>query len=147
MFEKKRGKRFLASVMALVMLLSLAPVGALAAKGGNDNESYVTQDTFNIEGDVTYYALSGESNSGFTEAQLIWENGGYVYLAFTVNYGNSGNGGKQILSATVSSNQLTVGTTLYTNLKFGDDNAISAEGKNRIHCGKLQHIRDRFRTF
>lgn len=33
MFEKKRGKRFLASVMALVMLLSLAPVGALAADG------------------------------------------------------------------------------------------------------------------
>ena len=32
MFEKKRGKRFLASVMALVMLLSLAPVGALAAE-------------------------------------------------------------------------------------------------------------------
>ena len=31
MFEKKNGKRFLASVMALVMLLSLAPVGALAA--------------------------------------------------------------------------------------------------------------------
>ena len=31
MFEKKRGKRFLASVMALVMLLSLTPVGALAA--------------------------------------------------------------------------------------------------------------------
>lgn len=30
MFEKKRGTRFLASVMALVMLLSLAPVGALA---------------------------------------------------------------------------------------------------------------------
>lgn len=33
MFEKKRGKRFLASVMALVMLLSLAPVGALATEG------------------------------------------------------------------------------------------------------------------
>ena len=33
MFEKKRGTRFLASVMALVMLLSLAPVGALAANG------------------------------------------------------------------------------------------------------------------
>lgn len=32
MFEKKNGKRFLASVMALVMLLSLAPVGALAAE-------------------------------------------------------------------------------------------------------------------
>ena len=34
MFEKKRGTRFLASVMALVMLLSLAPVGALAADDG-----------------------------------------------------------------------------------------------------------------
>lgn len=31
MFEKKHGKRFLASVMALVMLLSLAPLGTLAA--------------------------------------------------------------------------------------------------------------------
>ena len=39
MFEKKRGTRFLASVMALVMLLSLAPVGALAygGPGGGDN--------------------------------------------------------------------------------------------------------------
>ena len=96
---------------------------------------------------MTYYALSGESNSGFTEAQLIWENGGYVYLAFTVNYGNSGNGGKQILSATVSSNQLTVGTTLYTNLKFGDDNAISAEGKKQntlwqiaTYTGSIQNL-------
>ncbi len=38
MFEKKRGKRFLASVMALVMLLSLAPVGALAADETPTNE-------------------------------------------------------------------------------------------------------------
>ena len=38
MFEKKRGKRFLASVMALVMLLSLAPVGALAAGETPTNE-------------------------------------------------------------------------------------------------------------
>ena len=36
MFEKKRGKRFLASVMALVMLLSLAPIGTLAASGGGE---------------------------------------------------------------------------------------------------------------
>ena len=40
MFEKKRGKRFLASVMALVMLLSLAPVGALAA----DDETLTTEE-------------------------------------------------------------------------------------------------------
>lgn len=40
MFEKKRGKRFLASVMALVMLLSLAPVGALAA--GSEGETEVS---------------------------------------------------------------------------------------------------------
>ena len=38
MFEKKRGTRFLASVMALVMLLSLAPVGALAADETPTNE-------------------------------------------------------------------------------------------------------------
>ena len=38
MFEKKRGTRFLASVMALVMLLSLAPVGALAADEPPTNE-------------------------------------------------------------------------------------------------------------
>ena len=41
MFEKKRGKRFLASVMALVMLLSLAPVGALAA----DDEPLTTEES------------------------------------------------------------------------------------------------------
>lgn len=39
MFEKKRGKRFLASVMALVMLLSLAPVGALATEGEDSQEN------------------------------------------------------------------------------------------------------------
>ena len=39
MFEKKRGKRFLASVMALVMLLSLAPVGALATDETTTEES------------------------------------------------------------------------------------------------------------
>lgn len=38
MFEKKRGTRFLASVMALVMLLSLAPVGALAADEAPTNK-------------------------------------------------------------------------------------------------------------
>lgn len=38
MFEKKRGTRFLASVMALVMLLSLAPVSALAAGETPTNE-------------------------------------------------------------------------------------------------------------
>lgn len=42
MFEKKRGKRFLASVMALVMLLSLAPVGALAADETPTNEECST---------------------------------------------------------------------------------------------------------
>lgn len=41
MFEKKRGKRFLASVMALVMLLSLAPVGALAVEDEAQNQDVV----------------------------------------------------------------------------------------------------------
>ena len=127
MFEKKRGKRFLASVMALVMLLSLAPVGALAAKGGNDNESYVTQDTFNIKGNVTYYALSGESPNNFTEARYIWEKDNTVYLAFIISYGQGND--KPIQSATASTKQLNVGTILYTNLKFGSEDPISATGK------------------
>ena len=42
MFEKKRGTRFLASVMALVMLLSLAPVGALAVEDEAQNQDVVT---------------------------------------------------------------------------------------------------------
>ena len=42
MFEKKNAKRFLASVMALVMLLSLAPVGALAAGETPTNEECST---------------------------------------------------------------------------------------------------------
>lgn len=41
MFEKKKGKRFLASVMALVMLLSLAPVGALAVEDEEQNQDVV----------------------------------------------------------------------------------------------------------
>ena len=43
MFEKKNGKRFLASVMALVMLLSLAPVGALAADETTEESPAVAQ--------------------------------------------------------------------------------------------------------
>lgn len=43
MFEKKRGKRFLASVMALVMLLSLAPVGALATDETTEESPAVAQ--------------------------------------------------------------------------------------------------------
>ena len=54
MFEKKRGKRFLASVMALVMLLSLAPVGALAA--GSEEETDVsiswTKSTEAVQGGI-----------------------------------------------------------------------------------------------
>ena len=51
MFEKKRGTRFLASVMALVMLLSLAPVGALAADGETlTNEECSTVNQPAVEG-------------------------------------------------------------------------------------------------
>ena len=136
MFEKKRGKRFLASVMALVMLLSLAPVGALAAK--NDDEGYSTEETLNIEDGVKYYALSGQSNNDFTEARYIWEKdnkdteGTTVYLAFTVSNGKGDGKGnsKPILSATASEENLTVDHTLYKYLQFGSGNPILAEGKN-----------------
>ena len=54
MFEKKRGTRFLASVMALVMLLSLAPVGALAAGSEEENEVSIswTKSTDAVQGGI-----------------------------------------------------------------------------------------------
>ena len=129
MFEKKRGKRFLASVMALVMLLSLAPVSALAAK---DNSECTTEDTLEIQNVETYYELSGESNNNFTEARYIWEKDNTVYLAFTVSNGNGNGAGnsKPIQSATASEKSLNVDHTLYKYLKFGSKDSILAEGKN-----------------
>ena len=55
MFEKKRGKRFLASVMALVMMLSLAPVGALATEdeGPPAEHQAVAQPAVTDEEDTT----------------------------------------------------------------------------------------------
>ncbi len=139
MFEKKRGKRFLASVMALVMLLSLAPVGALAAKGGN--ESYPTEEKLKIEDVETPYELSGESPNNFTEARYIWEKdnedtegteGTTVYLAFTVSNGKGDGTGNSfpIQSATASEEILTVDHTLYKYLQFGSGDPIPATGKN-----------------
>ena len=130
MFEKKRGKRFLASVMALVMLLSLAPVSALAAK---DNSECTTEDTLEIQNVETYYELSGESNNNFTEARYIWEKDNTVYLAFTVSNGNGNGAGnsKPIQSATASEKSLNVDHTLYKYLKFGSKDSILAEGKNK----------------
>ena len=54
MFEKKRGTRFLASVMALVMLLSLAPVGALAAGSEEETEVSIswTKSTGAVQGGI-----------------------------------------------------------------------------------------------
>ena len=54
MFEKKNGKRFLASVMALVMLLSLAPVSALAAGSEEETEVSIswTKSTGAVQGGI-----------------------------------------------------------------------------------------------
>ena len=54
MFEKKRGTRFLASVMALIMLLSLAPVGALAAGSEGEPEVSIswTRSTNAVQGGI-----------------------------------------------------------------------------------------------
>ena len=75
MFEKKRGTRFLASVMALVMLLSLAPVGALAAKEDKEDkgslEGAVSSATFQAVTITT--DLTGVSNNGFTQAYAMWK--------------------------------------------------------------------------
>ena len=79
MFEKKRGTRFLASVMALVMLLSLAPVGALAAETGKTFEATAyTQD------------IEGSSPNGKTKAYAMWKDtDNNYYLAIASVEGNN----------------------------------------------------------
>ena len=69
MFEKKNGKRFLASVMALVMLLSLAPVSALAVGGGGYGISVNLNETnrgkcnvYYAETKTAYRATSTDQN-------------------------------------------------------------------------------------
>ena len=79
MFEKKRGKRFLASVMALVMLLSLAPVGALAAE---------TTNTF--EATAYTQGIEGSSPNGKTKAYAMWKDtDNNYYLAIASVEGNN----------------------------------------------------------
>ena len=63
MFEKKRGTRFLASVMALVMLLSLAPVGALAADGETPTNEECPAVTQPAVGDENQQDVADEENT------------------------------------------------------------------------------------
>lgn len=68
MFEKKRGKRFLASVMALIMMLSLAPVGALAY--GSSDYAYSNGISVNLNennrGECNVYYAETMTASGQT---------------------------------------------------------------------------------
>lgn len=66
MFEKKRGKRFLASVMALVMLLSLAPVGTLAAENEEQNQDVVA---LPADGDNPKPVVTNEENTENTNEE------------------------------------------------------------------------------
>ena len=67
MFEKKRGKRFLASVMALVMLLSLAPVGTLAAENKDQQENPPV--TLPANGDDQKPVMTDEENTENTNEE------------------------------------------------------------------------------
>lgn len=101
MFEKKRGKRFLASVMALVMLLSLAPVGALAADETPTNKECSAMPLPAAEDD-NKQAVADEDNNPPTpqpavdpkpvesssEADILPE-GDLFDQAFGVNHGTS----------------------------------------------------------
>ncbi|MBS4880820.1 MAG: hypothetical protein KH138_11080 [Firmicutes bacterium] len=62
MFEKKRGKRFLASVMALIMLLSLVPVGAL--------EADATKDTFDATAYTDQLTATDKNGSSSNDEEL-----------------------------------------------------------------------------
>ena len=68
MFEKKNGKRFLASVMALVMLLSLAPVGALAVEDEEQNQEVVALPANQADPKPV---VTGEGNTANTNDELI----------------------------------------------------------------------------
>ena len=86
MFEKKRGTRFLASVMALVMLLSLAPVGALAAGGGGYGISVNLNETSRGECNVYYAETKSTYRDTSTDQNLIELNqGGSVTHAKSEN--------------------------------------------------------------
>ena len=67
MFEKKRGKRFLASVMALVMLLFLAPIGTLAA--GNEDSQENTAVSLPANGDDQKPVVTDEENTANTNEE------------------------------------------------------------------------------
>ena len=67
MFEKKRGTRFLASVMALVMLLSLAPIGTLAAGNGDSQEN--TAVSLPANGDDQKPVMTDEENTENTNEE------------------------------------------------------------------------------
>ena len=69
MFEKKRGKRFLASVMALVMLLSLAPVGTLAADETPTNEECSAMPLPAVEGKDQQAVVTDEQNTENTNEE------------------------------------------------------------------------------
>ena len=76
MFEKKRGKRFLASVMALIMLLSLAPIGALAAGGGGYGIGVNLNETSRGECNVYYAETKSTYRDTSTDQNLTELNQG-----------------------------------------------------------------------
>lgn len=72
MFEKKRGKRFLASVMALVMLLSLAPVGVLAADATKDTFDATAYNDEEFKGTVDGDVNLPESSEPSTQYERLY---------------------------------------------------------------------------
>ena len=71
MFEKKNGKRFLSSVMALVMLLSLAPVGALAAGDEPPTNEECSAVALPANEDNPKPVVTDEENTENTNEELI----------------------------------------------------------------------------
>ena len=142
MFEKKRGKRFLASVMALVMLLSLAPVGALAVEDEEQNQEVVALpanqadpkpvvtdegNTANTneeptpphnEGDTIILTDNNNTSTAISEAEIIPEKE-LIDEAFGVDskeeiqqYGSKENGNAVVQYSVSGSNTVKVGETI-----------------------------------
>ena len=172
MFEKKRGKRFLASVMALVMLLSLAPVGALAAENEDsqenttvslpadeDNPKPVETGTANTneettppphnEGDAGTPADNNDTSTAISETPVISDpvqdlTGDVLYDLYDFNGRQPGaNIGYVRKNYTVTYNaNLPDGASLISGVSLPDAQTVLTWGQIRGLSGRNEYNRD-----
>lgn len=70
-------RRLLASILSLVMILSLLPVTAMANENGDTGDAYTAESKDSVEGgsgeDTTAYTLSGNCGADGSDDSVQWE--------------------------------------------------------------------------